>query len=128
MTSSSMTPEQNQDKYRNRRRMAWLSFGCVIVFGAGLLLFGLSSDERAQRVNDLSFLVGALLGVWTTVVGAYYGVTAITDNTQIRVSAGGQYVTGERSMLVKGPYVPPPVQGGMQDGPVAVPPAQWPAA
>lgn len=101
-----MKEEINKDRYRNRRRMAWLSFACIFFVGVGLLLYGLFSEENAQRVEDLSFLVGSLLGVWTTVVAAYYGVTTINDREEIRISSRGSYEQSNTRMVKEAPPHP----------------------
>lgn len=100
-----MTEDQKKDRYRNRRKMAWLSFVCITISFAALIWFGLTSDERAERVSSLSFLLGSAYGLWTTIILAYYGVTTINDNTEIRISSRGDYERRD-SLLVKEPYIP----------------------
>jgi hypothetical protein len=80
--------DQAQDRYRNRRAMAWLSFLFLLVLNVALLLFGLHSDENAKRVVSLSFIIGTIDGVWTTIILSYYGVTAYTDVKEIMTAAG----------------------------------------
>lgn len=79
------TPEEvTYDRYYNRRMMAWTSFICIIVIGTALLIFGLSSDERASRVDTLSFFIGTVFGVWVAVVTWYFGATTVNDQKGIR--------------------------------------------
>lgn len=75
------------DRYKNRRRMTWSSFILIVVVGSVLLSFGLIDDEKAQRINTLSFLIGTLFGVWTTIVIAYFGANAVTDVMEIKNKA-----------------------------------------
>ena len=103
--SASVELAQKRDRYRNRRRMAWLSFVCITVSFAALIAFGLSSDARAERISSLSFLLGSAYGLWTTIILAYYGVTTINDNTEIRISSRGDYERRD-STLVKEPFIP----------------------
>lgn len=70
---------QKVDRYKNRRKMAWLSFWFIAFGGVGLTLLGLSSDVFAERINTLSFILGTVFGVWVSVVLAYFGATAYTD-------------------------------------------------
>lgn len=87
-----MTTENkmNYNRFKNRRRMAWLSFGFILIVGGWLLFQGMKSDEEAQRVEDLSFLVGTLFGVCTTIVITYFGGATVTDvsDNNIRTNIG----------------------------------------
>jgi len=66
-------------RFRNRRRMAWISFGFIILFGGYMLQTGMSSDEGAARVEKLSFLIGTIFGVCTTIVVSYFGSSTMTQ-------------------------------------------------
>lgn len=59
--------------------MAWISFGFIILFGAYMLEIGLRSDEGAARVEKLSFLIGTIFGVCTTIVVSYFTSSTVTQ-------------------------------------------------
>jgi uncharacterized membrane protein len=81
------TEQQHLDRYKNRRRMAWLSFVFTSMLGAYLVDRGMQSDEAAARVNSLMGVIMAIVGVWGGIIGAYFGVTFGTDKLEIK---GGQ--------------------------------------
>lgn len=66
-------------RFKNRRRMAWISFLFIIGFGAYMLHIGMSSNEGAARVEKLSFLVGTVFGVCTTIVVSYFTSSTVTQ-------------------------------------------------
>lgn len=70
---------QSDIRFKNRRRMAWISFGFIILFGAYMLEVGLKSDEGAARVEKLSFLIGTIFGVCTTIVVSYFTSSTVTQ-------------------------------------------------
>lgn len=74
-----LTPEQQADKFRNRRKMAWRSWWLIAICGIGLLLFGLSSDEYAARVSSLDYVITVIFGVWATIVLTYFGAASMVD-------------------------------------------------
>ena len=76
--------EVKYDRYHNRRMMAWISFIAIIAVGTAVLSFGLSSDERAARVDTMSFFIGTVFGVWIAVVTWYFGATTVNDSKGIR--------------------------------------------
>lgn len=79
------TPDDlKRDRYANRRRMAWWSFLLIGAVGIPLLVFGLTSDERASRIGDMAMTISTLLGVWTAVITWYFGATTVTDNTELK--------------------------------------------
>jgi len=82
--------EVKYDRYRNRRRMAWISFLAIIFVGTSVLAFGLSADDRAARVDTMSFFIGTVFGVWVAVVTWYFGATTLTDATRPQTSANGK--------------------------------------
>lgn len=71
--------ESSDKRFKNRRRMAWISFGFIIVFGSYMLEIGLRSDEGAARVEKLSFLIGTIFGVCTTIVVSYFTSSTVTQ-------------------------------------------------
>jgi len=74
---------EEKDKYSNRRKMAWLSFAAIFFVGVAVISFGLSTDERAQRVETLDVFLGTVFGVWIAILLAYFGATTVTDYKEI---------------------------------------------
>ena len=63
-------------RFTNRRRMAWFSFINIMILGGGMVGYGLSSDAAAARVQTMSGPVGIILGVFVSVVLAWFGSSA----------------------------------------------------
>jgi hypothetical protein len=59
-----------RDRWKNRRRMAWLSLIAGLVFPALML------------INDLSSIAGAFYLFVGSVVGAYIGFATVDDKWQ----------------------------------------------
>ncbi len=76
-------PEQNRDRWRNRRAMAWAAFVAALVYPL-LLLVAIPESVVA--------LAPAYYGFCTLVVGLYIGFATVDDRwqRQIDVAAGGQ--------------------------------------
>ena len=64
--------------------MAWLSLGLLSATGVAVLWFALTSDERAARVDKVSFFLSTLFAVWAGVVAAYFGATAWINKQELR--------------------------------------------
>lgn len=79
--------ESSDKRFKNRRRMAWISFGFIIVFGSYMLEIGLRSDEGAARVEKLSFLIGTIFGVCTTIVVSYFTSSTVTQVNDTKFGA-----------------------------------------
>jgi hypothetical protein len=62
------------DRWKNRRRMAWLSIVAMIVFTTLCLFF--VSAERLDTVKDIVIWVNMS---FTSIVGFYMGATAYVD-------------------------------------------------
>jgi len=77
--NSTNPPPFERSQRRNRKRMAWCSFGLIAGVSLYLLWFGLQSDTNAARVNALSFVYGTALGVWISIVLAYFGAATFVD-------------------------------------------------
>jgi putative Mn2+ efflux pump MntP len=74
-----LTAQEYKDRFINRRRMAWISFTLLGVFGGWMVYAGLESDEVAKRIDTMSFIIGSLFGMWTTIVLAYFGISTMVD-------------------------------------------------
>ncbi len=70
-----LTDDQQKDQFKNRRRMAWLSFWFLSLGAMVLLSVGLAFDGIADRISALSFLLGTVFGVWASVILAYFGAS-----------------------------------------------------
>ena len=66
-------------RFNNRRRMAWRAFWIMAISGAGLIGGGLYSPTAAEAIDKLSWLVQMYLGLWITIILAYFGVTGFAD-------------------------------------------------
>lgn len=73
----------NEDRYINRRKMAWRSFWLFSTLSVCVVTFGLWSDVNAQRVSSLGVLIGTIIAPWISIILAYYGVTVVTDRAEI---------------------------------------------
>jgi len=64
-----MTPDE---RFRNRRRIANVSFtlmsGTIIV----LVLLGLFVDGMAQKLEDMRWLITTATGLWSALILGYY--------------------------------------------------------
>lgn len=96
-----MTEAQKWDKFRNRRRMAWLSFFLLTVIGGGLIGYGTYSSEAATNINALSFLIGTVFGVWASIVLSYFGSATLTQMNERRYSRTGDMVSQSDSLEVE---------------------------
>lgn len=67
--------------------MAWLSFMFIFLVGGIMLLVGLLSDGAAVRIEKLSFLIGTIFGVFTTIVVSYFGASTVTDRADLKYGA-----------------------------------------
>ncbi len=74
-----ITDKQSSNQFKNRRRMAWLSFILMAIVGIAVMIFGLSSDSAAARVDSMTWMFTGLFGVWTTIILAYFGANSIAE-------------------------------------------------
>lgn len=74
-----LTEKQAADKFYNRRKMAWRSFYLLGFVGIGLLVFGVTSDEAARRIDAMSYVITVVFGVWASIVLTYFGAAALVD-------------------------------------------------
>lgn len=70
-----------RDRFVNRRKMAWKSFYAFSTLGTFLVLLGL---WKPLLVQGIWFQAMFVMGLWASVVGAYFGVTYGTDTHDIR--------------------------------------------
>jgi hypothetical protein len=73
--------EERKDRFVNRRKMAWRSFYAFSALGSFLILLGLWRPGMVTGVWPQAMFV---LGLWASVVGAYFGVTYGTDQNEIK--------------------------------------------
>lgn len=91
-----MTDDQKADnRFKNRRRMAWMAFLFIIVLGGGMLIYGVSSDGAATRIEKLSFLLGTVFGVMTTIVVSYFTSSTVTQVNDLRFRDGSVEISTE---------------------------------
>lgn len=82
--------ERTNDRWRNRRAMAWRSWWAAVVETA--FLVGVLAWGRAEALGEASALIYASYGVWAAVIGAYVGFSTWDD---VRRMTGGRYVVGD---------------------------------
>lgn len=71
-----MDAQERESRFHNRRRIAKQSFTLMSGTIIGLIAFALSSDEAAQRVSNIQWLVGTAAGLWSTLVLGYYAAAS----------------------------------------------------
>lgn len=74
----------NDPRFNNRRKMAWISFIFIIFVGGGLVIYGSMVDEASIRIERISFIIGTVFGVLTTIVVSYFTSTTVTDVNDLR--------------------------------------------
>lgn len=74
----------NDVRFRNRRRMAWTSFWFMLIVGGWMLWKGVTTDEGADRIEKLSFLLGTLFGMCTSIIVSYFTASTITQVNDLR--------------------------------------------
>jgi ABC-type microcin C transport system permease subunit YejE len=71
------TPEaRNEDRFRNRRKMAWQAWIFILLVGAILTVCGIMSDNVAARIERFWPAVASFVATPGLVVLAYYGSAA----------------------------------------------------
>lgn len=71
-----MTEEEMNLRFSNRRFLAKLSFYFASAVGISLILSALLSDDLAKRIGEIQWLVGTVIGMFTTVLTWYYTATS----------------------------------------------------
>ena len=71
-----MTKSEQDLRFHHRRQIAKISFGLMSGTIICLILYALSSDEAAQRVSTIQWLVGTAAGLWSTLVLGYYAAAS----------------------------------------------------
>ncbi len=71
-------------RFTNRRRMAWTAFIFMLVISAWMIYKGVSDKEASVRIEQLSFLLGSVFGLCTTIVVTYFTTSTITQVTDIK--------------------------------------------
>lgn len=96
-----LTEAQQADKFRNRRRMAWLSFGLLTLIGAALIFYGATDATAASNINAMSFLIGTVFGVWASIVLSYFGAATLTQMNERRYSRTGDVMSQSDSFEIE---------------------------
>lgn len=79
--------EQDKDRYRNRRKMAWFSFYSFSGLGVGLILIGLVNSAIVHAIWPQAMFT---MGLWGSVVAGYFTVTWNTDKAEITSASKAQ--------------------------------------
>lgn len=72
----SLTKAQKADRFKNRRRMAWLSFWFLFGGGAILISLGMSSDALSGRIAAMATVISMVFGAAVAVVLGYVGAAS----------------------------------------------------
>lgn len=64
--------------------MAWIAFFFMITISAWMIYKGVSDKEAAVRIEQLSFLLGSVFGLCTTIVVAYFTSSTVTQITDTK--------------------------------------------
>lgn len=65
-------PFLNKEKFKNRRRMAWLAFFCMIALTVFIFWY-----IPAENLNHYEFIVAWVFGTFSSIIVTYMGVTMI---------------------------------------------------
>lgn len=84
------------DKFKNRRRMAWISFWFMLVVGGFMLIYGTTQDGAATRIEKLSFLLGSLFGMLTTIIVSYFTSSTVTEMNDTKFGATQEATEGRK--------------------------------
>lgn len=60
------------ERFHHRRKIAQVSFYMMSTIIMTLIAVGLSSDEIANRLTDLRWLITTATGLWSTLILGYY--------------------------------------------------------
>lgn len=71
-----MTEEEMNLRFRNRRRIAIVSFALMSLMIFGLVLLGLFVDGVSQKLEDMRWLITTGTGLWSTLILGYYIVAS----------------------------------------------------
>lgn len=66
-------------RFTNRRRMAWIAFWFMLIVGGWMLIIGVTQEGAADRVEKLSFLLGSIFGMCTTIIVSYFTSSTVTQ-------------------------------------------------
>lgn len=80
-----------EDRFKNRRRMAWMSFYFMLGVGGWMLIYAVTQDGAADRVEKLSFLLGTIFGMCTTIIVSYFAGSTVTDVNDLKFAKSTTY-------------------------------------
>lgn len=69
----------NDARFKNRRRMAWIAFWFMLGVGGWMLVYAVTQEGAADRVEKLSFLLGSIFGMCTTIIVSYFTSSTVTQ-------------------------------------------------
>ena len=74
-------------RFTNRRRMAWISFWFMLCVGGSMLILGTTQEEMAVRIERMSFLLGSVFGMCTTIIVSYFTSSTMTQMNDTKFGA-----------------------------------------
>lgn len=77
--------EHDRAKWKTRRKLANLSFGCLLAFGIYYSLVGIFIDEaQARSISQFNGIVVAIIGAFSTIMVGYFGTSYLYDKDNIQ--------------------------------------------
>ena len=71
-------------RFSNRRKMAWIAFYFMLVIGGWMLVLGVVREDAADRIEKMSFLLGSIFGMCTTIVVSYFTASTVTQVNDLK--------------------------------------------
>lgn len=87
---------QADTRFKNRRRMAWISFWFMLLVGGTMLLLGTTQEGMATRIEKLSFLLGSVFGMCTTIIVSYFTSSTVTQINDTKFGKPEDAVDGQQ--------------------------------
>lgn len=67
-----MTKEEMDLRFKNRRRIALVSFALMSLVLVGLVIASVMSDQVSQRIATVQWLIGTATGMWSSLILGYF--------------------------------------------------------
>jgi hypothetical protein len=71
-------------RFNNRRKMAWIAFYFMLSVGGWMLVLGVVREDAADRIEKMSFLLGSIFGMCTSIVISYFTASTITQVNDLK--------------------------------------------
>jgi hypothetical protein len=64
--------------------MSWIAFIFMLALSGWMIYRGVTVDQAAERVEKLSFLLGTVFGMCTTIIVSYFAGATVTDVNDLK--------------------------------------------